>query len=789
MSEDSNNTKVASPLADHSFSLGFIVCAGILLPVITLIFELSTKMCADSFFDPVPSLWHVLVVGLVPLANTQILWSLYRNNLERINFLAWISTLSAGACLFYSIFFLPMSPISIIGIVFYGLGLLPLSPMFALWAILLLRKYLLKNIQTKPFPLTWKGLGTGFLIIVSVITLSELRFVVTRFGLEMATAESVERQEQGLDFLRKYGSDDYILQLVNSRRQRVYISDLVIGFFSRSDVGSNEKAKEVYYRLTGKTYDSVALPPRIGLFDFGDEDERFWREKDVSLVASQMDGSIDNDASIGYLEWTFVLKNKNQYRDQEGFTQIQLPPNAVVSRLTLWINGEEREAAFAERNRVTTAYEQVTARKRDPVLVTTAGRDRVNLKCFPIPQNGGEMKMRIGITFPLILEDQKNGLIRLPYFRDKNFNVPSEIKHIVWLESKRELQSANKNLKLETTDNIFAVRGNITDKELLDANSSIRAFKSDEFKSVWTKDGDNFITQEVTENVGVKPAQFIFVVDTSVSMKNEQQKLVSVINNLPPESETSLVLTNGNSLNRELSYPNSISGKPAEIAEKIQKATFDGGTDNLPALTKGWDLAAQKPNSVVIWVHAPQPFKFSTSFELAQRLTRRPNATAIYDISTDSGFDTVEKELDNLNYIQNVPRFGDMQSDLERLISLLAQSKKGFGYSRVNTAKADLTVSKETSKHLVRLWANDEVNRILATEKGEKKAVELAVKNQIVTPVTGAVVLETQQQYDQFGLKPVDKSSVPTIPEPETYLLIAVVLGALVWLFATRKLF
>jgi Vault protein inter-alpha-trypsin domain len=790
MSENLTKKIEALPIKERPVLLGLFICAGILLPLITLIVELSTKMCATEFFDPIPSLWHVLVVGLVPLANAQILWSLYRNYLQRINFLAWISAISAGSALLYSIFFLPMSPLSIIGIMYIGLGFLPLSPMFALWAVFLLRKNLLQNIANKPFPLTWLGLGTGFLIVLSIVTLSELRFIVTRIGLEMATAESVEKQEQGVEYLRKYGNEEYILQLVSSRRQRVYLSDLVINLFSSSGISSNDKAKEIYYRLTGKTHDSSATPTRFGLFDFGDdEDERFWRDKDISLVASQMDGSIDNDASLGYLEWTFSLKNKNQNRAEEGFTQIQLPPNAVVSRLTLWVNGVEEEAAFAERNRVEQAYEQVTAKKRDPVLVTTAGRDRINLKCFPIPQNGGEMKMKIGITFPLILEDEKNGLIRLPYFRDKNFQIPAETKHVVWLESKKGLQTANQNLKLESKDNLFAIRGNVADKELLDANSSIRAVKSDEFKSVWAKDGDNFITQEVKEIAGVKPSRFIFVVDTSATMKNEQEKLVAAINNLPAETDVSLVMTNGNALNREVSYPNSFDGKPAEIAEKIKLATFDGGTDNLPALTKAWDLASEKPNSIVIWSHSPQPFKFNTSNELAQRLTRRPNETTIYSLSTANGFDTVEKDLDALNYLQNVPRFGDVQNDLERLISRLNHSKKSFGYNRVNVAKADVTASKETSKHLVRLWANDEVNRILATEKDEKKAVELAVKYQIVTPVSGAVVLETKAQYDQFGLRQVDKGSVPTIPEPETYLLIIVMLGVLIWLFATRKLF
>ncbi len=754
--------------------------------MITLIVELSTKLCTDTFFDPIPSLRHVLVVGIVPLANAQILWSLSKNRLERVTFLAWISAISAGAGIFYSLLFLPLSPISVIGILYVGLGFLPLSPMFALWAVLLLRKNLLQQINSKPFPLGWLGLGTGFLLVFLIIGLSELRFMVTRYGLEKAVSANVEKQEEGIEFLRKYGNEDYILQLAHSRRSRVYISDIVLDFFTRSGGASEGKAGEVYYRLTGKTHDSTAVPTR---FSFGDNDERFRREQEISLSASQMDASIDNDASLGYLEWTFSLKNHNQHRALEGFTQIQLPPGAVVSRLTLWIGGEEREAAFAERNRVTNAYEQVTAAKRDPVLVTTAGRDRINLKCFPIPPNGGEMKMRIGITFPLILEDEKNALVRLPYFRDKNFRIPDEIKHSVWVESKRELQTANQNLKQETKENLFAVRGSLADKEMTDSLSSIRAVKSDEFKTVWAKDGENFITQEVEEISGARPSRFVFVVDTSAAMKNEQEKIVSVIQNLPDETEVSLVLISGNALNREFSYPHSFTGKPSEIAGKIKQTTFDGGTDNLPALTKSWDLANEKQNSVVIWIHAPQPFKFSTSNELARRLTRRPNETTIYSVSTANGFDEVEKELDNLSYLHSVPRFGDLKNDLERLIFRLNQSKKSFGYTRVNAEKIEVKNAKETSGHLVRLWANDEVNRILASETQEKKAVELAVKNQLVTPVTGAVVLETQQQYDQFGLRPVDKNSVPTIPEPEFYLLLAVVLGVLIWLFAARKLF
>ena len=769
-------------LADKPLAYGFVVCFGVLLPLITLIVELSTNLCAEAFFDPVPSLWHVLIVALVPVANAQLLWSLHKNRFEKAAFLAWISAISAGAAVFYSILFLPLSPIALLALLFAGIGLLPLSPFLALWAVLVLRKHLRRKTDAKPLALSWLGVLIGFLAVAAIVGLSESRFAVTRYGLAKANSADLEKQAEGIDFLRAYGSEDYILQLANSNRKRFYISE----FLMPGERISTTEAKEIYYRLTGKTSDTTAVPTR---FSFDDDEERFRRELEISLASSQMHASIDNEASLGYLEWTFSLQNSNPSRDLEGFTQIQLPPGGVVSRLTLWINGEEREAAFAGKSRVTNAYQQVTAKKRDPVLVTTAGRDRVNLKCFPIPQKGGEMKMRVGITFPLVPEDENNGLMRLPYFRDKNFRVPEAVNHTVQIESRGELESVNQKLKSETVENLFSLRGAFSDGELNDSSSSIRAVKSGKTDTVWTKNGDEFISQKVFEIPRVQPSRLVFVIDTSESMRADQAKLAAALRNLPGETEVSLVLTSGNALNRETGFPNSLTGQPSEIAERIERAAFGGGTDNLPALRKAWELASEKPNSAVIWVHAPQPFGFGTSAELPQPQTRQPNETILYSLSTANGLDLAEKSLNDLKNLEPVPRFGELEKDLERLLRQLNRSIKTFGYTREKSARFEAGNAPETSKHLVRLWAHDEVNRILATENDEGKAVRLAVQNQLVTAVTGAVVLETKEQYEQFGLHPVDKNTVPTIPEPEFYLLLAVILGVFVWLFATRKLF
>jgi hypothetical protein len=82
----------------------------------------------------------------------------------------------------------------------------------------------------------------------------------------------------------------------------------------------------------------------------------------------------------------------------------------------------------------------------------------------------------------------------------------------------------------------------------------------------------------------------------------------------------------------------------------------------------------------------------------------------------------------------------------------------------------------KTSPHLARLWAAGEIARLAASneEPARTRALELATRHQLVSEVSGAVVLERQSQYDAAGLKAVDPGSVPSVPEPETWMLLGV---------------
>src|SRR5262252_7000064 len=92
---------------------------------------------------------------------------------------------------------------------------------------------------------------------------------------------------------------------------------------------------------------------------------------------------------------------------REARLEIALPPGGVVSRATLWVNGEEKDGAYGGRAEVRAAYQKVAVvQRRDPLLVTTRGADRVLAQAFPVGRNGGTIKFKIGITAPLELIEQ-----------------------------------------------------------------------------------------------------------------------------------------------------------------------------------------------------------------------------------------------------------------------------------------------------------------------------------------------------------------------------------------------
>lgn len=794
------------PLRRESLVLAFTMFGGVVLPAVSILVETASHICAETFFDPIPTLWHVIMVVFVPLAHLQVWLAVRKGSTERPVLLGLANAVAIGISAFYSIIYLPLLPLAFVALILAGMGLLPMTPFFSLATGIILRRQL-RRIAPPSYAVKWRGLVAGLALSLAAVVLVELPITLTRIGLQMAsTASQPERRARGLRLLRDYGNRDYLLRACYQRMGEA--TDLVGFLFSFGNPVTSQEAREIYYRVTGETFDTSRPPRRLkgqlqpdDTFDF-DPDQGgtviAGKVKGLSLNGSLIDGSVNADAALGYVEWTLTFKNVSG-EQQEARAQVQLPPGGVVSRLTLWVNGEPREAAFAARERTRAAYQQVVRReRRDPVLVTTSGRDRVLVQAYPVPPNGGELKLRFGISAPLVLEDRARGLLRLPHFLNRNFSIPDEVKHSVWVESKRPLQAESNRMRAERPEvNRHALRGTYSDTELSGSANVVRLERDAEVTEVWTRDPSKqdgeVIRQFIREGETPVPSRIVLVVDTSQSMREHGAEIVAALKSLPANVETRLILADGNGAYEEGMSQHAASGSVGELTGLLAAASFEGGADNVPALTKAWEIASERPGGVVVWVHGSQGMEIWPVGELRRVIERRPVGTALYTLQAVNGRDRIEEGLDGVNSIKPVPRLGRLQSDLENLFTQLAGQRRTLELVRVSEKLKQTTASpsgKETSAHLARLWANDEVARLITGQEKDanEKAVLVAAQYQLVTPVSGAVVLETAQQYERAGLQPVDAGTVPTIPEPEMVLLIAVVGAILLFMFYRQKL-
>jgi MYXO-CTERM domain-containing protein len=215
-------------------------------------------------------------------------------------------------------------------------------------------------------------------------------------------------------------------------------------------------------------------------------------------------------------------------------------------------------------------------------------------------------------------------------------------------------------------------------------------------------------------------------------------------------------------------------GTRAALAQRAKGIAFRGGCDNVPALLRAWDLAAGRPAGAIVWLHATQPVQMTESEALLQKWERRPGNPTLYDFQFGRGPNKVAEALNGLPAVRRAPCFGDPADDVRRLFGRWSGKRAGFSFERRREQAGETPAEGKGSSHIVRLWAHDEILRLGASrDEGDvKEAVNMALAYRLVTPVSGAVVLETAKQYEDAGLTPAAPGSVPhVVPEPSTWAL------------------
>lgn len=774
----------------------FMLIFGVIIPLISIAIELVTGICAQALFDPIPTAGHLILAVFVPLSNLLVCVMVWKRKENYFYLVGLINAVAIGVGGYFTIIFLPLLPVAVIAIVFFGIGLLGIAPLFAFLSSLVGRRRL-RCLTAEGMSRKVPGLGWGLALSLLIILLLQLPSSLTRIGMGMAVSDSPETSRRGVRWLQAIGNEEEMLRECYGRSRRP--GGLIGLIYSAGNPVAPAEAQTVFYRVTGTGFNSLSPPvPRRGFtgwdvfgFDAGQGSDRVGgRLSELSLVASRIDGSIDAGAALAYTEWTLVFRNDSPRR-QEARAQIVLPPGGVVSRLTLWIDGEEREAAFAGRGKVSKAYRKVVRRQRDPVLVTTCGRDRVLMQCFPVPPSGGEMKVRLGITAPLVIERGETGTLRFPFIAERNFKIPGTLAHSIWIESEEPLAGSNPAFQVAPFEGGgYSLRGSLPESCLSDhpvtVQISLPVQKRESWAFDYTSRDESVIRQVVEMKRESAPDRVVFVIDTSRSMQVFLPGLAEVISTLPDRAEYAIILAGEEVIEYSHRAQSGPSDSAAAVAARLKNVSCVGGCDNVRALERAWDIAAQRRAGVVVWLHGPQPVLLETAEGLKQRWERRPEGPRLLSLQVKNGPHLLLKELDGIRSVSLIPLMDDGEEAMKRLFSRWFGEEKQVYFQRERTPAKSMPLPPEgkTSSHLVRLWAFEEILK-LYYEGTVSEAVDLARRYHLVTPVSGAVVLETEEQYREAGLEPVESGSVPSIPEPEFYLLVGVLmftlLGAAIW--------
>ncbi|SHF72190.1 XrtN system VIT domain-containing protein [Pedobacter caeni] len=490
-------------------------------------------------------------------------------------------------------------------------------------------------------------------------------------------------------------------------------------------------------------------------------EERLWSGDDLETQSVTSNIKVYPEYRMAYTEKTLSIRNNSQRKwrtDQEAIYTFHLPEGSVVSSLSLWINGREEKARLTTKSKADSAYKTIVGVEvRDPSVVHWQEGNTVSVRVFPCTTEENR-KFKIGITSPLKKENDQliyeNTWFEGPTAKNATESVQLDFSSPPkQLDTDLKLQENGKYLadrhyknkwtlslsKTELTSQAFSFGGN--SYQLKEARSISMPFKP---TSIYLDLNHSWSEQELKMLWPHISKQNVYVF---------KEKLIKVT-----AENLSAVYSDFDDLNFSL-FPF------YEIADPENALVISKSTGNEPSLK---DLENSKFQE-----------RLSSFFAKAK-------PSHLYQLGKESS--------PYLKTLKEFRVFDYNEGDIDQLISQLDKHQFKTFHEQDDILvipNADMKVEKREGHiksnapdHLLRLFAyNDILKKVGATyfEKREVQDDLLTAAHQafIVSPVSSMIVLESQKDYDRFGMKESKNSlknasiqSSGAAPEPHEWILI-----------------
>jgi XrtN system VIT domain protein len=499
--------------------------------------------------------------------------------------------------------------------------------------------------------------------------------------------------------------------------------------------------------------------------------ERLWRGDNLTTSYIVTDVDIYPQLRLAYTEQYMNIRNNNNPgwwgSRQEAIYTFQLPEGSVVTSLSLWVNGKEEKAILTSKQKATEAYTTIVGKEaRDPSVVRWQEGNTVTVRVFPCTREE-ERKFKIGITSPLPEEDG-----RIVY-RQATFRGPNA-------------HDANETFRFR----FIGTPGDASIPRGFEAN------EKGEYIAERSYDPDFAISWKA---VPIANNQYTFNGSTyslkpyaPVSKPLHLSYLFLDINNTWEAAEVDAAYAVLTKCNVYAFFNNEFirlhEDNWYEVTNKLRQRNFSlfpfhhvKDTEHSLVVTKGKPLTPYLTD-----------IKESTFAESVSRYFAANKKVNVFNLA--GGTSTYIRSLRELR------AFNFATGDVDALADLLEHNQFPIPAEDENHVilydagmvlerkPASADVNDTAPDHLARLFAYNNIMRQVGTHFFSDDFINETLVNEaalayVVSPVSSLIVLETQKDYDRFGIKDIANSlgnathnESGAVPEPHEWALIAVFL-------------
>lgn len=573
---------------------------------------------------------------------------------------------------YFTVVFMPVLPVGLIGIIVMGLGLLTFVPLFI---------FIMETGQivyeTRKLKAKWKTGALAATVILGIATIPIIfcaNAAFDRINLNNALTylDPYDRSYPAVDTAR-------LLNTIEKSNKVSYRNSFIRDFYEDGTPLTDGVYREIVSggayltEAAGNRLDSIFNPHDLSYMESEPYDPLVDAERgdeDVYLRYADSETIYDEYAGAWKTEVILTLKNKSDKSRREFSCDFYLPDGCIISDFWLDIDGERREGLITDKRAALMTYDSVVKAMQDPGVIFYKDDNTIQLNVFPFDDgearecgftvlhsdyetleiDGKNIPLEPDVNMPEVTEFDGGALIPAPLLSAyPEANRKPYYCFAVDMSAYSRTDELIENLK------DFVGAADITEGTIYFASEKVTPVPLSELDNIRIKDDKIYIGDKVITKSGgfnLAGAFGAAQIDT-LKIKDEYCPALIAVSwyNMPsaaypyendflpefPENNGWYKLLSGGWLQeiytdgREGDFLSVADGKPYKITDGGRKETLNTELDSQICVVTPYGIAAKNGRTQIVYNDAIKPAKnslYSDALALYARSLENP-----YDIS------------------------------------------------------------------------------------------------------------------------------------------------------------